>query len=340
MPSATRARPLAAADRLVVHPAVATDKDVVHRPLRRGADPVRAAACGERAQAHVGDALAHLDVAGADRGRERRGDDRSRRARSHARDATRRRWRGWSDPATERSANDDALTVTASTALTLPRPCASVPVKSNVIVVAIDRDRDNDASGLLVGPAPVESIDVVDRPRAVGHRAEGGAHAPLAVVDDLVERRAGRRAASRSTPTRSRRPARRDRRPAPPASASWRRTTARTPSLNSTGGMRSPSCWISVASAGIEPGRGAADVGMVGPIRSPSDEAAVDEARRHERDVVQVRATGERIVEDHLIARAASCVAERVDGRRAPTPASNRGGPGCARPARAARRRR
>ena len=42
---------------------------------------------------------------------------------------------------------------------------------------------------------------------------------------------------------------------------------------------------------------------MVGAVRGPADEAAVDEARRHESDVVEVGATGERVVEDDLLAR-------------------------------------
>ena len=46
----------------------AADQHVVHRPLRRGADPA-GHDLGQRAEAHVGDPLAHLDVAGADRGR-------------------------------------------------------------------------------------------------------------------------------------------------------------------------------------------------------------------------------------------------------------------------------
>ena len=49
-------------------------------PCDGGADPV-GRDLGERAEAHVGDALAHLDVAGADRGRERGGHERARRAR-------------------------------------------------------------------------------------------------------------------------------------------------------------------------------------------------------------------------------------------------------------------
>ena len=63
----------------------------------------------------------------------------------------------------------------------------------------------------------------------------------------------------------------------------------------------------------MEPGAHAADVGVVRPVRDPPDQLPVDEARRHERDVVQVRAPGERIVQHELVARAAA--SRRVDGR-------------------------
>src|SRR5581483_11715273 len=55
---------LSAAERLVVHPAVAADDHVVHRPLRRSADHV-GCGLGEGAETNVGYALADLDVAGA-----------------------------------------------------------------------------------------------------------------------------------------------------------------------------------------------------------------------------------------------------------------------------------
>ena len=53
---------------------------------------------------------------------------------------------------------------------------------------------------------------------------------------------------------------------------------------------------------------------MVRTVRDPPDQLPVDEARRHERDVVQVRAPGERIVQHDLVARARRLPA-RVDGR-------------------------
>ena len=100
----------------------AADEQVVHRPLRRGADPL-GQRLGQRAEAHVGDPLADLDVAGADRGRRPGVDDRARggdhRHRPHGaavgRDASDR----WPPAARTRP----RLTVTASTAFTLPSRC-------------------------------------------------------------------------------------------------------------------------------------------------------------------------------------------------------------------------
>ena len=75
---AARSCPLSAGERLVVHPAVAPDDQVVHRSLRRGAESARRGE-RERTEAHVGDPLAHLDVPGTDRCRRPSGDDRPRR---------------------------------------------------------------------------------------------------------------------------------------------------------------------------------------------------------------------------------------------------------------------
>ena len=72
-----------------------------------------------------------------------------------------------------------------------------------------------------------------------------------------------------------------------------------------------------------------ADVGVVGARRGEADQAAVEVRRRDDRDVGQVRAAGERVVEDP----AAPGRAARGRARPRPRPASSRGGRGCARPA-------
>ena len=51
---------------------------------------------------------------------------------------------------------------------------------------------------------------------------------------------------------------------------------------------------------------------MVGPVGGPPDEPAVEVARRHQRDVVEVGAAGKGIVDDHVGARAG--VAHVIDG--------------------------
>ena len=101
-----------------------------------------------------------------------------------------------------RSANATADTVTASTALTLPRACGSVPVKSKVIsspaIVTVTTIRRR---ALLVGAGAGGVEHVLEPPPAVGQRGEHGAHPALAVGDDLVERLRRRARRSRSTPT-------------------------------------------------------------------------------------------------------------------------------------------
>ena len=134
MPGTTGTTALAAADRLVVHPAAAraTDEDVVHRSLRCRRRPDWAQP-RERAQAHVGDPLAHLDVAGTDGDGWPRGDDASAPGAMTRTGRSAPPLAGIVGSVTDRSANDTADVVTAATALTLPARCSSVPVKSNVM---------------------------------------------------------------------------------------------------------------------------------------------------------------------------------------------------------------
>ena len=250
---------LAAADRLVVHPArhrrastlFIVPCDAPPTAIGRG--------LRERAEAHVGDALAHLDVARADRDRAsapRRCDPRGASTRTGRSTPP---FAGRSGSTTDRNANTTALTVTASTALTEPARCASVPAKSKVIVSAGDGDLHADARRAAARRARRSSRA---RRRSGTRRRAGRAIAArrpaLAVVDDLGEhsRRAAAsgRSRSRATPSRF----------APScASRSPRRssgvrdaatTSASTPAVQRTGGMRRPSWKISVASGGNDPG--------------------------------------------------------------------------------------
>ena len=171
---------LPAGDGLVVHPRPAVDvgaadQQVVHRPLRRGAEPA-GHDLGQRTEAHVGHPLADLDVAGAHRRRRQGVDDRARRGEHRHRPqraAVGRQRRGRARTAARRPT---ALTVTASTALTLPVRCGSVPVKSNVIVVAVDGELDprrgSRPAARARGPKRVDHVG--ERPRAVGQVASSG----------------------------------------------------------------------------------------------------------------------------------------------------------------------
>ena len=188
---------LATTERLVVHPSGRatgrSDGHVVHRSLARGPEPV-GRGDRERAQAHVGDALADLDVAGADRDR--------RHGRDHgARGATTRTGRsappfaGIVGSVAARSENATAATVTASTALTFPACCIPVPLKSKVARVVADRQRDDDRDRVLLLATRAGGVERVLEPvRAVRQRRERGTHPAFAVVDDLVERAASHRA--------------------------------------------------------------------------------------------------------------------------------------------------
>ena len=123
-------------------------------------------------------------------------------------------------------------------------------------------------------------------------------------VDDLGERlrrrelaRAGRHRAG------SRRAARRDRRAVPPACATRRRRSPRPRACSSTGGIRKPFLVDLGRVRRHRTGRHAAEVGVVRAVRGPADErAVVGERGRDERDVVEVRAARERVVDDDLVA--------------------------------------
>ena len=278
-------------------------------PWRRRADPV-GHDLRERAEAHVGDALAHLDVARADRGR------RPRRRRPCPAGATTCTGRSAPPlagivgsvhrPQRERDRADGRPPRPRSRC---PAAAASVPVKSNVDAVAVDRRPSTTirVGGCCSRRGPGRVEHVVEAPRAVGQGGERGAHPPLAVVDDLVERLRRRRAASESawrTPiavgahlgvevaARARRRARLARRAAPrtsvveahrrDAQALLRRSRSRR-AASSPGAVPPRSAWWA---------RFATQ-----PTSAPSTKH-----RRDERDVVEVGAAGERVVEDDLVA--------------------------------------
>ena len=341
MPGArTGAAALPAADRLVVHPRRPPIEHVVHRPLRRRADPL-GHGVRQRAEAHVGDALAHLDVAGADRGRGTRGDDRPRGATTcTGRSAP--PFAGIVGSVTRRSANATALTVTASTALTLPGRCASVPVKSNVISSPVDRDPHRD-------PAPAASPtgrrSSRARPRTRRRRRAARASAarmrrsPYATTSSNGAPRELDGAAS--TPSRF----------APPCAS---RSPRRSSGVRDAATKIASTSGVSAHRRDAQPllvdlgrvrrhrtGRHAAEVGVVGAVRGPADAACRRPANAGATSVMSLRcvppANGSLTI---------TWSPGREPGRRtrrsprAPPPASSRGAPGCARPARAACRRR
>ena len=188
MPGAPGPAALPAADRLVVHPARVAEQHVVHRPLPRRAEPI-GHGLGERAEAHVGHALAHLDVAGTDRRRVLGGDDRAARRvhddRSH-RAAVRGNRRVGRAPQRERDRAHRHRLDRVDVAGLLRAGPGEVEAR----VLTVDGDRDDDRYGtLLLGPWPGAVERILEPVRAVGDRTQRGAHAALAVVDDLLQRR-------------------------------------------------------------------------------------------------------------------------------------------------------
>ena len=190
-------------------------------------------------------------------------------------DAARRRSPGSSGSTTVRNANATALTVTASTALTLPGRCASVPVKSNVTVVARDGHRDaRSVPGAAVRRRAGRVEHVVEPYVAVGRARERGAHPALAVVDDLAERRRRRELAqARDAETVRAHAARRGRRAARRACATRRRTSAST-SARQQHRRDAQALLVDLGRVGRHrPGRHAAEVGVVRAVRDPADAA-------------------------------------------------------------------
>ena len=306
-------------------------------PATRRRHPVRRG-LGERAEADVGHPLADLDVAGADRGGERGGHERARPARPPRPGRSAPPLAGMVGSTTERRAKATALRVTASTALTLPARCGSVPVKSNG-PLAVDGEGETGSWPGAAGRARSRSSRA--RPRRSTCRRGARRARPACGARrrrHLVERRAGQR----RQPLR-RRPGWRHLRvevarplvgrprggeheradlggaaaPAgcagPPAGSRWRRPGS-TPARRRRGRRGGP---------GWPPS----------PRARPSSIAGAT-------TVMSLRwvppANGS--LTHHLVARLHRRSRARR-WRRPPTPASTRGGRGCARPGRAACRR-
>ena len=256
---------------------------VVHRPLARRADAGRA----RRARARRG---TRRRPAGSPRRCRRRPRPAGAAATTVPAGAITRTGRiapplaGIVGSVAERSANATALTVTASTALTLPGRCAPVPVKSNV----------------AASPSIVSVDD--DRRRATAARAAAGGVEH--VRERVTARRAARRARRACVARRSRRPRRAARRRRAAASSARRATPSRfaprcaSRSPRRSSGVRELATKTASTSAASSDGRDAqallvdldrvgrhrarrhaAEVGVVGAVRGPADELAVRRTR-------------------------------------------------------------
>ena len=172
-----------------------------------------------------------------------------------------------------------------------------------MVPVEVQRDDDH-ARGLLVGAGTGRVEGVLEAPRPVGEVAQRGAHAPLPVVEDLVE--GGDGAELGDDPGQ---PLDRDH-----VGASLRgevaaplvgtrelaTSSSTTSAVIGTAGTRRPSWYDLGRVGGHGAGRHPAQVGVVGPVGDPADEVAVDVDGGDEGDVVEVGAARERVVEHPL----------------------------------------
>ena len=216
----------------------------------------------------------------------------------------------------DRRANDTALIVTASTAFTLPARCVVGAREVEGGGLAVDPQRQRDASRLALIGTGASGVDrVLERPGAVGEVGQGRPHPPFAVGDDLVERLVGQLAE--------------------PVDADLIgallgvevATTLRTGAGvgeqkrfdfgRQQDGRNSQSLLVHLGRLRRDRARcHPAHVGMVGPIGGPAHQpAVVGEAWRDDRDVVEMCPSGKWVVENDLIA-GAHPIAEGVDGRR------------------------
>ena len=248
-PGPVGAGALAAADRLVVGPVAAADDQVVHRPLALRGEPVDE--LGEREQHGVGDALAGLHVAGHDRRRALRAQQRALR---HA-DVERREGAGVGRHV---GREQDAQREQAGGARDRDR---AVDVAGDGVGRAVEVDHQLVAGDLHahadrdVGVLDAVALDLaLRRRRAVGQlvaacRACG---APCSRSPRRTRRRSPRRRAARSARPAAARPAgwRRSapagHRAGPPACARWpgsgraRRRRTRPPAAAAAAGSRAP----------------------------------------------------------------------------------------------------
>ena len=181
--------------------------------------------------------------------------------------------------------------------------------------LAVDGEREHDAGrALLLGARAGRVEHVVEPVGPVRQRSEAGAHAALAVVDHLVERLAGQLGQPLDTDDVG---ADLGVEVAAALVGGARRGEQHRDHVvvAQSDGRDAQSLLLDLDRVGRDrPGDHAADVGVVGSVGRPAREASVDPARRHERDVVEMGAAHERVVEDHLLARTDAIESEGVDG--------------------------
>ncbi len=161
---------------------------------------------------------------------------------------------------------------------------------------------------LLFGTGTGGVEDVADPPLAVGKPAQRGAHPALAVVEHVGPGGRGRVGAAQHVDQRGE-PS--DPEPvgaalgleiAAPLVAGARRLDDEGDGVGVEAHRREPqTLLVDRARVGRHrTGRDAADIGVVRAVGDPADQLAAHRHRGHDRDVVEVGAAGEGIVEDHV----------------------------------------
>ena len=203
--------------------------------------------------------------------------------------------------------------MTASTALTLPRACGSVPVKSKVISSSVSVTVDGDPGRALLVRCRAGGVDdVLELPATVREGGQHRSHATLPVGDHLVDGRAG----EGGQPPRADHV--RTELCLEVAGALLGRPRCGQQTVTQlgavAGGWDAEALLLDVRRVrGHRAGRVATDVGVVRAVGRPADQSVVGERRRDDGDVVEVGAAREGVVHHHVVARS-ELAGEGIEG--------------------------
>ena len=204
-----------------------------------------------------------------------------------------------------RSANATEETVTDSTALTLPSALRIGAGEVECDAVARHGHGDDDAGGTLLVLGLAGGIhDVLEGPTAVVHGGERGAHATLSVGQHLVHGLAPLDECRQSRDAEHVRADLRVEVAAPFVGCPRVRQHERSDRGRVQHGRDAQTLLEDLSRVRRHrTGSRAAEIGVVGTVRRPTHQRAVEVRRGHERHVVEVGAALERVVHHDLVSR-------------------------------------